>query len=111
MTTATLGCVDEFDSTKDDWPQYVERLANGIDNAEKKQAILLTAVGAATYKTQRNIVSPSKPGEKSYAQATYVFKNSMRVKRVKPRPSTFSTPTQLFSHHRMGGLGPRLEVL
>ena len=73
MTTATLGRVDEFDSSKDDWLQYVERLehffvANGIDNAEKKRAALLTAVGAATYKTLRNIVSPSKLGEKSYAQ-------------------------------------------
>ena len=56
MTTATLGHVDEFDSTKDDWLQYVERLehffmANGVDNAEKKRAVLLAAVGAATYKT------------------------------------------------------------
>jgi len=39
-TTGTLGCVDEFDGTKDDWPQYAKRLehfflANGIDSEEK----------------------------------------------------------------------------
>ena len=41
------------DETKDDWLQYVERLehflaANGIDDANKKRAVLLTVVGAAT---------------------------------------------------------------
>ena len=43
---ATLGRI-EFDGTKDDWPQYVERLehffvTNGIDTAEKKRAVFLS---------------------------------------------------------------------
>ena len=42
--------------------------ANGIDDADKKRAVLLTVVGAATYKTLRNIVSPKKPGEKTYSE-------------------------------------------
>ena len=37
------------------WPQYEERLghfftAYGIDNADKKLAVLLTVIGAANYK-------------------------------------------------------------
>ena len=73
MAAVTLGRVDEFDGMKDDWLQYVERLehffmANGIDDASKKRAVLLTVVGAATYKTLRNIVSPKKPGEKTYTE-------------------------------------------
>ena len=66
------GRVDEFDIARDvDWPQYVERLehffvANGIDDVGKKREVLLSVVGAATYKTLRNILSPEKPGEKTY---------------------------------------------
>ena len=52
---ATLGRVD---GTRDDWLQYVERLehffsANGVDDADKKRSVLLTVIGAATYKTLR----------------------------------------------------------
>ena len=72
-TTGTLGRVDEFDIARDDWPQYVERLehffvANGIDDVGKKRAVLLSVVGAATYKTLRNILSPEKPGENTYTE-------------------------------------------
>ena len=87
-TTGTLGRVDEFDDTKDDWPQYVERLehfflANGIDSEEKKRAVFLSVVGAAiTNKTLRNIVSPAKPGEKSYDELVKALS-----KHFKPTPS------------------------
>ena len=72
-STGTLGRVDEFDSSKDVWPEYVERLghffdANGITDGDKEQAVLLTVVGAVTYKMLRNLVSPNKPGEKTYEE-------------------------------------------
>ena len=40
----TLGHIEEFDGSKDDWLQYVERLeyffvANGVTTAEKKRAV------------------------------------------------------------------------
>ena len=69
---ATLGKVDEFDATsKEEWPQYEERLthffqANDIDNAGKKRAVLLSVVGPVTYKLLRNLLAPAKPGEKTY---------------------------------------------
>lgn len=71
--TVTLGRVDEFDGTRDDWLQYIERLehffvANGIDATDKKRTVLLSVVGAATYKMLQNIISLSKPGEKSYTE-------------------------------------------
>ena len=70
--SGTLGRVDEFDGDKDDWQQYVERLehffvANGIVGAEKKRSVFLSVIGSSTYKTLRNLLSPSKPGEQSYA--------------------------------------------
>ena len=92
MAVATLGRVDEFDGARDDWPQYVERLehfftANGIEDAEKKRSVLLTVIGAATYKTLRNsiygnILAPAKPGDKTYAQLVEAL-----TKYYKPAPS------------------------
>ena len=68
----TLGHIEEFEGAKGDWPPYVERVekifaANGISDSDKKRVVLLSVMGAATYKTLRNVVSPSKPGEKTYA--------------------------------------------
>ena len=73
-TTGTLGRVDEFVSSRDDWPQYVERLeyffvANGITDAGKKRAVLLSVIGTATYKTLRNVLSPVKPGERNWSRS------------------------------------------
>ena len=39
--SGTLGRVEEFDGSKDDWPQYIERMeyffeANNIDSGEKR---------------------------------------------------------------------------
>ena len=88
--TGTLGRVDEFDGTKDDWLQYIERLehffaANGIDDAAKKRAVLLSVVGAATYKILRSIVSPSKPGEKSYAELVEALSKYFKPTPVRDR--------------------------
>ena len=64
-----FGKIEEFDSSHEDWPQYMERLgcffdANGIESAEKKHAVLLTLIGATMYKLLRSLVAPSKPGKK-----------------------------------------------
>ena len=70
-STCTLGRVDEFNSSKDVWPEYVRCLehffaANGITDSDKQWAVLLTVVGVASYKTLRNLVSPRKLGENAY---------------------------------------------
>ena len=67
-----LGRVDEFDSSREEWAQYEERLghffsANGIDEEEKKRAVLLEVMGSATYKLLSNLVAPKKPGEVNYS--------------------------------------------
>lgn len=68
---ATFGKVDEFDSSKEEWAQYEERLtqfflANDIDSAEKKRAVLLSVIGPTTYKVLRSLLAPVKPSEKDY---------------------------------------------
>ena len=50
---ATHGKIDEFDPSHEAWATYVERLefyfiANGIEDPEKKRAVLLTVSGPAT---------------------------------------------------------------
>ena len=51
MASPQIGKISEFVPSKEDWTQYIERLehffvANEIDSAEKKRAVLLTVIGA-----------------------------------------------------------------
>ena len=60
---ATHGSIGEFDSDKETWTAYMERLqeyflANDVDVAVKQRAILLSMCGAATYQLIRDLVSP-----------------------------------------------------
>lgn len=100
---ATLGKVDEFDSTKEEWPQYVERLgfffdANGIDSAEKKRAVLLAVVGPATFRVLRNLTCPKKPGEVSYEDIV-----KMLIDHFSPIPSEIMQRFKFNSRSRKPG--------
>ena len=58
---AKHGTIVEYDPQREDWTSYSERLleyftANDVDGAEKKQAILLSVVGAQTYQLIRNLL-------------------------------------------------------
>ena len=58
---------------REDWTSYTERLqeyfiANGLEDAAKKKAVLLSIVGAETYQLMRNLTAPAKPTEKSFDQ-------------------------------------------
>lgn len=60
MATAVFGKIDEYDSEKEDWPNYVERLthflkANSITTNEQKQSVFLSVIGPATYKLLRSL--------------------------------------------------------
>ena len=101
--SGTLGRVEEFDGSKDDWPQYIERMeyffeANSIDAAEKKRAVLLSVIGSATYKTLRNLLSPVKPGDKSFDQLVDTLK-----KHFKPAPSEIVERFRFHSRSRRQG--------
>ena len=68
---AVFGRIDEFDSKKEDWPQYTERLnhflaANSITDEAKKRSIFLTVIGPATFKLLRSLLHPVKLEDKSY---------------------------------------------
>lgn len=66
-----VGSTVPFNSQEQSWEEYCEVLqhffdANGIEEAGKKRAILLSAVGSHTYSLIRNLLSPVKPGAKTY---------------------------------------------
>ena len=102
-SVGTLGRVEEFDGDKQDWQQYVERLghfflANGITDAAKQQAVFLSVIGPATYKTLRNLVSPDKPGDKPYDALVEALS-----KHYKPKPSEIVERFKFHSRVRKAG--------
>ena len=78
---ALIGKVKEFQET-DNWIEYTERLehyftANEINDAGKKRAMLLSSCGAKTNKQIRNLVSPGKPTDKTFAELVNIVKNHL----------------------------------
>ena len=58
---ARHGSIGEFDTDKEDWTSYTERLqqyftANEVTDAAKQRAVLLSICGPATYQLIRNLV-------------------------------------------------------
>ena len=70
---ARHGSLAEFDSSQEDWKSYAERLglyfqANNVEEGMKQRAILLSACGPATYQLIKNLLTPAKPGDKTFAE-------------------------------------------
>ena len=70
---AIHGGIAEFDSATEDWVAYTERLdqyfiANGVDDAGKQRAILLSGCGAKAYKLIKSLIAPAKPTDKTFQQ-------------------------------------------
>ena len=70
---ASHGTLSDFDSDREDWTSYTERLeqyfeANDVVSAVKQRAILLSICGASTYQLIRDLVAPAKPISKSFAE-------------------------------------------
>ncbi len=84
---ATIGFLPPFDSKVQAWEEYCEIVehfftANDIDEGDKKKSIMLSVVGAQTYSLMRNLLSPAKPGEKTFEQLVTLLKNHFN-----PKPS------------------------
>ena len=67
MARQVHGSIGEFNSEREDWISYTERLvqyfvANGInEEGDTRRAVLLSSCGAHTYQLIRNLVAPGKP--------------------------------------------------
>ena len=87
--SSTFGKIDAFDDTQESWEHYVERLgqyflANDIDGeaGDKRRAILLSVCGSKVYKLMSDLLAPTKPSEKSYADLTTLVQEHFS-----PKPS------------------------
>ena len=100
MAQGSIGHIGEFHSASEDWISYTERLelyfvANGIKDATKRRAILLSVCGSSTYQLIRDLLSPTKPTEKTFAELVTLVKEHQQ-----PAPSfivqryTFNTRVQ-----------------
>ena len=83
---ATFGRIEEY-SESENWGQYIERLgyyfeANGITEAEKKRSIFLTVCGSKCYSLIRNLLSPTKPDEKTFEELSKLVQDHLN-----PEPS------------------------
>lgn len=84
---AIHGSMEAFNPQAEDWTTYAERLqhylvANSVDDADKKRAILLTVCGAPTYKLLRSLVDGGEVGKKSYDELVKLLKEHYN-----PKPS------------------------
>ena len=87
MASRICGNIGEFDSSKENWKCYTERLqqyfmANDVVDAQKQRAILLSACGAPTYLLIRNLAAPQQPTDKSFAQIVTLVQDHLQ-----PSPS------------------------
>ena len=77
---ASHGTLSDFDSDREDWTSYTERLeqyfeANDVVSAVKQRAILLSICGVSTYLLIRDLVAPTKPISKSFAELVKLVKD------------------------------------
>ena len=91
---STHGHLPQFSGNALEWDVFAEQLsyylvANGIEDAGKKRALLLSACGTSTYKLLKTLVAPAKLSSKSFAdlvklaQDHYTPKPSVIMSRFK----------------------------
>uniref|UniRef100_A0A8C1WPY5 Reverse transcriptase RNase H-like domain-containing protein n=1 Tax=Cyprinus carpio TaxID=7962 RepID=A0A8C1WPY5_CYPCA len=100
---ALVGTVSPFDGETQLWEEYSEMLefffqANEITDADKKKAVLLSGVGAATYSLLRSLLCPMTPGEKTYGELINVLKAHYN-----PKPSEIVQRFKFNSRTRKNG--------
>lgn len=84
---AMVGSTAPLDSRTQTWEEYCDILqhffvAKKIADVGQQKAILLSAVGSQTYGLMRNLVSPAKPGDKSFEELVKLLMDHFN-----PRPS------------------------
>ena len=85
----SIGKLEEFDETRDDWTAYVERveqyvLANDVAD-DKRVPVLLTVIGGKTYNLLRTLTYPDKPSTKSFDQIVAILQGHLSPKPAERR--------------------------
>ncbi|XP_060742372.1 uncharacterized protein K02A2.6-like [Tachysurus vachellii] len=98
-----VGTVTPFDCQSQSWEEYCEILqhffeANGIADAPKQRAILLSTVGIQTYSLLRSLLSPVKPGTRTFGELVDLLKEHFN-----PKPSEIVQRFKFNSRSRAEG--------
>ena len=85
MAMGNYGKLSEYNSSKEDWQSYIERLelyftANDIDDEVKRKAILLTSCGIECYHLFKGLTTPRKP-VKTFIELVTLMANHENLKR------------------------------
>ena len=86
MATSNYGKLSKYDSSKEDWQSYTERLelyftANDIADEEKRKAILLTSCGIECCRLFKGLTTPRKPVDKRFIELVTLITNHENPKR------------------------------
>ena len=96
------GHIDSFGFEADDITEWVERLeqwfvANNIDDATRKRALLLSNIGARGYKLARSL-SQNEPTKKSYDEL-----KTLLLEHINPKPNEISQRFVFYRRERRSG--------
>ena len=81
---ATIGKIDPFNDTEEDWPSYVERLemffmVNNVED-EKRTVALVSLIGGRTYGLLKSPTAPEAPSSFTFTQLTDLLRNHFNPK-------------------------------
>ena len=84
----TLGKMEEYCPCSEEWPQYIKYLeffliANKVTDDALKRAPLLSVIGPQIFKLLWNLITPAKPGDKTYPELVEVLTNHFSPKQSK----------------------------
>ena len=101
----TYGKIGKFNESEESWTQYVERieqyfLANEVEDAAKKRAILLSACRSKTYALARDLLQPARPAEATFKKIVDTLERHFT-----PRPSEIVERFKFHSRNRNEGEG------
>lgn len=80
MSAAPSGSISVFDSTRDKWVLYHERLENffiayNIKSEIRKKALLQTYIGENSYRILRDLCTPDLPSKKTYDELCEIMRS------------------------------------
>ena len=102
-TLNAIGTIGPFQPSTEDWKAYTERLelffvANGIEDAAKSHATLLTVCGPSTYGLIRDLLAPAAPMDKTFAELVALVQE-----RQQPTPSPIVERYNFFTRVQQSG--------
>ena len=99
-SNSVIGNLSEFILEKDDWNNYIEQMefffqANGIEESNKKKAILLSSCGSNTYKLFKSLAAPNELTNTSYENIKHLMNEHKN-----PKPNSIAERFKFNSRNR-----------